>query len=192
MSSATPWILAITTPIVAGVFALGGVLVTRQTALQQERLRLDREKDSRWLADRRSIYVEFLSRVNDCINLLYRANDGTYEKAAFLAASYALHTSKMALNLIATEPVRGASKSLHSTVAERLYFVMSTDGLFDVDRELPADVARQLDGFFEAVRAELGVQERYEHGAVPRPRRWRQWLTGRIFTGADYSHSQKR
>ncbi|MFJ6163662.1 hypothetical protein ACIQH6_00955 [Micromonospora orduensis] len=172
MSSATPWILAITTPIVAGVFALGGVLVTRKTALEQERLRLDREKDARWLADRRSIYVDFLSRANDCINLLYRARDEGYEEKNFLAAAYALHTSKMALQMIATQPVRDAGKIVNETVADRMYYVMTSDGLFDVDANLAADMARALDNFFEATRRELGVHEASESGSVPRQGRW--------------------
>jgi hypothetical protein len=48
-------------PLVAGLFALGGVLATQFTVVRLDRLRVKREDSRRWLADRRRIYASLLA-----------------------------------------------------------------------------------------------------------------------------------
>ncbi|MET7817223.1 hypothetical protein [Micromonospora zamorensis] len=179
MSSLAPWILAFTTPVVAGVFLLAGSQMSRRTILDQEKLRLEREKDARWLADRRGVYVDFLSNANDCIVLLYRSTEETYEKSALLKAAYALKTSMMALQLIATEPVRETAAKISNTIGDRMHLVASTSGLFNVDRELPGDMHEALEEFYDATRLELGVQEPTRRVVIPLQPRWSTWFAGR-------------
>ncbi|MEU5963881.1 hypothetical protein ABZ777_21985 [Micromonospora parva] len=172
MSSLAPWILAVAAPIVAGVFLLAGSQMSRRTILEQEKLRLERDKDARWLADRRSVYVDFLSKSNDCVGLLFRATEETYDRSALLNAAYALKTSLMALQLIATEPVRDAAAEVSNTIGGRMQFVVGTSGLMSVDRELPRDMDVALEHFYEVTRLELGVQEQSRRVVIPLQPRW--------------------
>jgi FAD/FMN-containing dehydrogenase len=48
-------------PLVAGLFALGGVLATQFTVVRLDQLRVKREDSRRWLADRRRIYASVLA-----------------------------------------------------------------------------------------------------------------------------------
>jgi hypothetical protein len=48
-------------PLIAGVFALGGVVLAQANAIVMDRLRVRREDERRWHEDRRAVYARYLN-----------------------------------------------------------------------------------------------------------------------------------
>jgi hypothetical protein len=150
--SQTPWWGV---PLVAGIFALGGVLVASLVTMQIERQKRLREDRQRWYADRRRAYVELLSAYLTYLQGIKGRRDLKFLEYAAIVANPLIE-----VRMLASTDVRDAALAVNRCY-ERLHdAVNNTAGKNAATERVPAildDLSTSIHKFESAIRKELGI-----------------------------------
>jgi hypothetical protein len=147
-------------PLVAGVFALGGVVLAQVNAVVMDRLRVRREDARRWHEDRRAVYARYLNAADAAVRQITSGPvDGDHRndddwRAAVARALGELGGVRTEIQLVASVAVYDLAREL-LVQTQALAAGAEADLAECVQAErLVADKRRE---FLTAARLELGV-----------------------------------
>jgi hypothetical protein len=148
-------------PLIAGVFALGGVLLAQVNAIVMDRLRVRREDARRWHEDRRAVYARYLNAADAAVRQITSGRvDGDHRvddewRAAVAGVLGELGRVRTEIQLVASVAVYAAAREL-LVQTQALAAEADTD-LADERARAEAVVADRRREFLTAARLELGV-----------------------------------
>lgn len=142
--------------MIAGSFALGGVLVAQITTIAVERTRARREDSTRWQADRRQVYASFATAAIFIFSLVQKRWSDGPDWPEWEERLRDFELKHQEVLLIGSEPVRDTSEDFYDAI-EAVPAAMAAGDLQD---EIVARVNSAGDVFIEAARRELRVEAR--------------------------------
>jgi hypothetical protein len=155
--SQTPWWGL---PLVAGLFALGGVVAAQVVAVRTERANRAVLARQRTNADRRAAYVALLAAFQSALVWARRGFDGGGPRVDSLLYVDRVAPALMEVRLVASMPVLNAALAVHKLMEEvHEQLAAASDGRGRGDRflELLGHVPLTMQEFEKAIREELGI-----------------------------------
>jgi hypothetical protein len=144
-------------PVIAGLFALGGVIATQVVVITLDRRRMKREDDRRWHEDRRGAYSAYLAALHEAGMRLETNWQALPKWIDFDPILQQLRIRRQEVLLIATKPVREKADFAWNGFANVLQIVKDRP---DVDPQpVLNDLVQRVSDFEEAARKELGVPD---------------------------------
>jgi hypothetical protein len=147
-------------PLIAGLFALGGVLLAQVNAIVMDRLRVRREDARRWHEDRRAVYARYLNAADTAVRQITSGRvigdhrDDDEWRAAVAGVLGELGRVRTEIQLVASVAVYAAAREL-LVQTQALAARAETDLAERAQAE--AVVADRRREFLTAARLELGV-----------------------------------
>ncbi|MCZ7438834.1 hypothetical protein O7598_20645 [Micromonospora sp. WMMC241] len=156
MSSQPPWWAV---PVVAGIFAVGGVTVSQLVTMFLDARRARREDSVRWHAERRRIYALFAAKIGrHIVHFSLKWDDHQTTWTDLADAIEEIDAVRVEVDLIGSKPVRDAADMLWEGLAKGGDYLLSEDDASELTvDEFLRDTRALLKDFVEAARAELGV-----------------------------------
>ncbi|MEV4121881.1 hypothetical protein [Micromonospora sp. NPDC049645] len=147
----TPWWGV---PLLAGLFAIGGVVVSQVVTIALDRVKVRREDARRWHAERRQVYVGYIMALQRTGQQFYIHREGKERADELTVAFDELMFKAEEVVLIASDDVRAVAGNLSS------WFIgvshLHEEG--DLEEGEFAYFHQQVAAFRTAVRRELQIK----------------------------------
>jgi hypothetical protein len=142
-------------PVVAGLFALGGVFTTQLVVVRLDGLRVRREDSRRWLADRRRIYASLLASAEGLYERLKHEWTTDSSISEFREELTSLRVACQEIRLMSTVEVNAAGWEISETLGKA---TKSAESRRKISLDVWKDEYKEAVGRF--VRCTSGSQHR--------------------------------
>jgi hypothetical protein len=147
-------------PLIAGAFALGGVVLAQVNAIVMDRVRVRREDARRWHDDRRAVYVRYLNATDAAVRQIVAGRvdgdqgDADDRRQAVTGVLEKLGDVRTEIQLVASVAVYDAAREL---LVETQALAAAAEADIAEREKAEHVVADRRREFLTAARVELGM-----------------------------------